>query len=314
MFSRVHHVGIGVSSMEKALSFYCGILGLRVLHDFHCEDPTLEGLMNRPVDARVVFLGTKIGESYIKLVEILHSEYPYSAYCVPPNRRWGDIEYCEFCFRVINVEKTYNELIFKGARSAMEVTNFAVSGKDEGDVVSAYAYVKDPDDALVEFSQVWQPRQKVGIAEGFTGIISLAHVGLGVTDMERSIVFYRDILGFRKVIYDIEGESAMSKMVGEPLRRRIAMLGSEYGTSAIELIQAFAPYRARLRSAEARWGSIGAMEMGIEVKDLEKICQSLSKKDISFINRLGFQEEINAKYAYIRNPDGLDIELIEYLN
>jgi catechol 2,3-dioxygenase-like lactoylglutathione lyase family enzyme len=254
-----------------------------------------------------------MGESYIKLVEILHSEFPNSVYFVPPNRRWGDIEYCEFCFRVLNVETTFSELKSKGAQSAMEVTKFAVTGKDEGDVVSAYAYVRDPDGALVEFSQVWQDRQKVGIDEKFTGIISLAHVGLGVTDMERSNVFYKDILGLRKVIYDIEGMSAMSKMVGEPLRRRIVMLGSEYGMSAIELIQAFPPYRPRIRAAEARWGSIGAMEMGVEVKDIDKICQLLSKRGIQFINPPSYREEMKAKYAYIRNPDGLETELIEYL-
>ncbi|MDD1778225.1 MAG: VOC family protein, partial [Candidatus Helarchaeota archaeon] len=112
---------------------------------------------------------------------------------------------------------------------------------------------------------------------------------------------------------DIEGQSAMSKMVGEPLTRRIVMLGSEHGMSTIELIQAFPPYRPRIRAAEARWGNIGAMEMGVEVKDIDKICQSLSKRGIQFINPPSYKEEMKAKYAYIRNPDGLETELIEYL-
>lgn len=316
MYYGACHVGIWVTNMEKALVFYRDILGLKVLNDFSGEEYKLREVIGKSVEMRVIILGVsaKLDRSCIKLVQFLSGPYPNSTYRVPFNRRWGDIGYCEFCFEVLNVEKTYTEMKEKGAESAMEVTRFSEKGADGKEVVSAYAYIRDPEGTLVEFDEPWLVRKTGTVDKKFAGIIRLDHVGFGVTDMDRSVTFYKDILGFNKVIYDIEGESAMSKLVGEPLRRRLVMLHNENDGGCIELIQAFPPFKARPLSLESRWGDIGLMEMGVEVKDIDKVCQTLVEKKVRFICAPGPVKQLNAKHAYIRDPDGLMIELIELLS
>ena len=312
MFYGACHVGIGVFNMEASLAFYRNILGLKVLHDFSGEDKTMNEVIGRPAEMRVVMLGAIVGGACIKLVQFLPGKYAHKALPVPTNRRWGDVEYCELCFDVWNAETTHNLFVKKGAKPVMEVTKFSALQPDGKELISAYAYLKDPDGALVEFNNHWLDRKEVrGVDKSFDGIIRLDHLGFGVTNMDRSKAFYQDVLGFNKVIYDIEGESAMSKLVGERLNRRLVMLHNENDGAVIELIQPYPPYKARPLSPEARWGDLGVMEMGISVKDIEKHYRTLVKEKVQLMCPVGIVKELGAEHVYIKDPDGLLIELIE---
>ncbi|MGW5738893.1 MULTISPECIES: VOC family protein [Streptomyces] len=83
-----------------------------------------------------------------------------------------------------------------------------------------------------------------------TSTLRTGHVGLNVTDIERSLAFYRDVIG-----YEVLGE-------GKEEDRRFAFLGQD-GTLALTLWQqagtAYAP------------GSAGLHHLGIEVATVDEV-------------------------------------------
>ncbi|MEV0527806.1 VOC family protein [Streptomyces sp. NPDC050439] len=83
-----------------------------------------------------------------------------------------------------------------------------------------------------------------------TSTLRTGHIGLNVTDIERSLAFYRDVIG-----YGVLGE-------GKEEGRRFAFLGQD-GTLALTLWQqADAPYAA---------GNAGLHHLAIEVETVEQV-------------------------------------------
>ncbi|MGW7066037.1 VOC family protein [Streptomyces sp. NPDC054855] len=83
-----------------------------------------------------------------------------------------------------------------------------------------------------------------------TSTLRTGHVGLNVTDIERSLAFYRDVIG-----YDVLGE-------GKEEGRRFAFLGQD-GTLALTLWQqADAAYEAR---------NAGLHHLAIEVESVDEV-------------------------------------------
>src|SRR3954467_1038294 len=64
-------------------------------------------------------------------------------------------------------------------------------------------------------------------------VLGISHVAVGVSDMERSLVFYRDIIGLRVTLDTIEGA-----FVGDPAayRRRAVYLRSDDGPQAFFIV------------------------------------------------------------------------------
>ncbi|MGW6027190.1 VOC family protein [Streptomyces sp. NPDC055099] len=82
-----------------------------------------------------------------------------------------------------------------------------------------------------------------------TSTLRTGHIGLNVTDIERSLAFYRDVIG-----YDVLGEGEEG--------RRFAFLG-QGGTLALTLWQqADAPYAA---------GNAGLHHLAIEVENVDQV-------------------------------------------
>src|SRR3954454_2418668 len=58
------------------------------------------------------------------------------------------------------------------------------------------------------------------------GVIGVSHVAVGVSDMDRALVFYRDLVGLRVSLDTVEGGSD-DAMVGANRRRAVYLRGAE---------------------------------------------------------------------------------------
>lgn len=113
-------------------------------------------------------------------------------------------------------------------------------------------------------------------------------VTINVTDMERSLSFYRDILG-------LEVGRKMNPAPG----LEIIFLGS--GETQVELI------------CDKKAGGITVgkdISLGFEVDSLDKFNEVLKNKDIP-VHSGPFQPNPFIKFLYILDPDGVKIQLVE---
>lgn len=64
-------------------------------------------------------------------------------------------------------------------------------------------------------------------------VLGISHVAVGVSDMERSLAFYRDLIGLRVTLDTVEGA-----IVGDPraYRRRAVYLRTDDGPSAFFIV------------------------------------------------------------------------------
>ena len=123
-------------------------------------------------------------------------------------------------------------------------------------------------------------------------ITGLAHIGIRVADMDASIKFYVDTLGF-----ELTNEQSMGAT-------KLAFLN--IGTCLLELIQPadFAPREA---------GSID--HIAVEVIDIEPLVCRLIEKGVKFLtDGINVVPELlgGVKNIFFEGPDGERIEFFEY--
>ena len=144
----------------------------------------------------------------------------------------------------------------------------------------------------------------------------IAHIGITVTDLNRSINFYENILGLK-----FQGEITMKGKEGDLLfnkkncEARIAYLNSTENSISppVELIQ-FINEDIKIDKAELDKTSIS--EICFQVEDIDKIYKRLLDKGVQFLSepqdfdfsKFGFGK---SRAVYFRDPDGIILELIE---
>jgi catechol 2,3-dioxygenase-like lactoylglutathione lyase family enzyme len=144
-------------------------------------------------------------------------------------------------------------------------------------------------------------------------INTLQHVGVGVTDIDRSSEFYRKTLQFGVPLNGTEGEiEELIPMFGSAPRMRITNAFNAAGGASIELFQHMGtPPR---RSKDLTWGSTGFLELGIEVRDLERVCDRMKHRGVEFLTgviRMWSGNGTVWRYAYFKDPDGLPVQLLD---
>ena len=142
-------------------------------------------------------------------------------------------------------------------------------------------------------------------------ITGIDHCALSVSSLERSIAFYRDILGF-KLIRTLEcpPESKLGGVVGLPgCAARIAHLQS--GALMLELFEYEKP-RGRRIDADRTQADNGWSHLGFTSDDVRKDFKDLSRQGVKFIGEpVEFRPDVWIVYFY--GPDGEVCELRQTL-
>ncbi len=138
------------------------------------------------------------------------------------------------------------------------------------------------------------------------------HTGFVVSDMERSLAFYRDTLGLVVETDNIREGEAISRVVGYPNARLHAVyLGTGDLKHSIELIQYLNPPGGNITPTNRN--DVGASHLGFIVDDLDSIYQELSAKGVQFVGPpVTRPENLYArKVCYLQDPDGNWLEMLE---
>lgn len=158
----------------------------------------------------------------------------------------------------------------------------------------------------------------------------VAGVTIGVTDIERAMTVYRDILGYDTVVADETGIfpdfAALPGGTGHFRRRllghsqpRKGSFSELFGPYRIELVQALERTPRKLYE-ERYWGDPGFIQVCFDIRNMESLgkhCASLGHPftvDTTQQFREGSSFDMGdaaGQFAYIEDPDGTLIEFVE---
>lgn len=180
-------------------------------------------------------------------------------------------------------------------------------------------YLKDPFNnifELVEFSDWYKLKNKP--TGGVGGAV------IGVTDIEKSIKFYSEILGYDTVVYDKEGvfEDFKNLPGGEEKYRRVLLRHSKprkghfsnvFASSEIELIKALDREPQKIFK-DRFWGELGFIHLCYDITgmaEMRKKCENFGSAFTVDSENSFDMGEAAGHFSYIEDPDGTLIEFVE---
>ena len=133
-----------------------------------------------------------------------------------------------------------------------------------------------------------------------THIVKALHVGISVKDMETSLVWYRDVLGF--------GEKYKDSYV-PPLGARICFIRG-CGGFEIELFQYDAPkdIPAERRTPNSDLQTVGTKHLAVATDDMKALRERLVACGVDIAHEVTMDGE---SVMFIRDPDGVLVEIIQ---
>ena len=155
-------------------------------------------------------------------------------------------------------------------------------------------------------------RQTGDVHAAMTEVSTLHHTGYTVSDLERSLRFYRDLLGCTVVATQEKRGGYLADMVGYPdAHVRMAHLRAPESEQIIELFEYVTPAPERHR-LEPR--NVGITHLCFLVYDLKATYQRLLDAGVEFYSPpVEIDTGINTggRALYLRDPDQITVELFE---
>lgn len=142
-------------------------------------------------------------------------------------------------------------------------------------------------------------------------ILAADHTGITVANLERSLAFWRDILGFEL--------SHRAHQTGELAREITGVAGAEISLAVlrapghkIELLEYHAP--AERKRADLRPCDVGSVHVALTVDDLDAVLAAIVAagwKPAGQPQTLKSGPNAGKRVVYVRDPDGTTIEFMQ---
>lgn len=150
---------------------------------------------------------------------------------------------------------------------------------------------------------------------------AIHHIGLTVSDLDRSIGFYRDVLGLPFWIAPtpwIEGEHLAKALgVDPPASLRVALFKVGDGDTLLELLEYKSPPSTTRRALSQN--NVGAAHVAFLVPDIRARMAELAARGVRFNSDVNVVDDgplAGWRWVYFRDPDDHTLELVEiaYVN
>ncbi len=305
----IQQLGIGVSDLYGAREWYKNNLGYDVvIFEEAAEANLMLRYTNNQIQSRQAILtyNMKSGGGF----EIW--QYTSRTPVAPAFEiQLGDLGIFACKIKAPDVHKAYTQFLENNVNIISEINN---SPNEK-----PHFFIKDPYDNIFEIEEGsdWLLNQPK-VTGGNSGVI------IGVSDMDQSIKFYSQILGYDTIVYDKEqifddlarlpgGKGRYRRVVLKHGEKRTGAFSPMLGDSTIELIQS--KDRERRKIYENRlWGDLGYIHLCFDVigmDSLKKECEDAGHPfTVDSANSFDMGEAAG-HFSYIEDPDGTLIEFVE---
>ena len=305
----IQQVGIGVSDADEAKQFYRNDFGMDVkVFDDVANASLMVSYTGHIMHQRRAILAMNLaGGGGFEIWQFL-SRSPAS-----PNRdmKPGDLGIFAARIKSGNIQLSHRYFENEGNHS---LTPISLSPAN-----SPVFWVKDPYNNWFQFteSREWFKKSK-GHCGGVSGAV------IGVSDMEKALHFYRDVLGIRHEVYNIKGhpgDMPSGSVYPHPYHRVLlrkdgckkGAFSKLLGDVEIELVQVMDTktehiYRNRF------WGDCGFIHLCFDIPDMDVLkarCEQMGYRFTVDSNSSFAMDKAAGRFCYVEDPDGTLIELVE---
>ncbi len=317
LISGIQQIGIGVTDFYEAWKYYIEAFGMniRILEDDTVAELMLPYTGNSPQKRHACIAINLQGGGGFEIWQYSERKPLPANFDI----HLGDYQIFAAKIKTNDVIKTYNE--FSKNPKIQIITNLSES--IDGNPTF---FVKDPWNNIFQIVKDDYCLFKTNSLTGGTfGAI------IGVSNIEKSLPIYTDILGYDKIKKDETGifDDFKGLNSGDKKFRRCLLTHSEerkgafsklLGPSTIELIQIINPDRTPRKIYENRyWGDPGFIQICFDIVKLDELKKYCEYKGVPFtVDSAGNNNpesfdmgEAAGRFAYIEDPDGTLIELVE---
>lgn len=307
----VQQVGVGVADVVEAYNWYIKAFGcdVKVVDTLGTAERMLPYTGGKPRDRRAVLACNIKGGGGFEVWQPMDNNITFPSEPV----KVGDLGISVCKIKAVDVKAAYDHIAAtEGAKLITGVIDTPYGKK--------HFYLSDPYGNIFE---VVEDDYVFMDAKGYTtggthGVL------VGVTDMDKSLEFYAEFLGFDKVLYDVTGVyDDLKALPGGDGRFRRALITTSapfegplsdlYGTAAIELVQAFD--RTPSKVFDGRWwGDPGFIQICFDVRNMEGMRERARSVGHEFVCDGGVDFKMgdaDGHFTYVEDPDGTLIELVE---
>jgi len=304
----IQQVGIGTDNLEKDWSWYrkAFSMDINVFVD-EAEAPLMTQYTGNEVQNRVAALALNMQGGGGFEIWQYKSRTPVKANF---QINLGDLGFLAVRMKTKNAESAYAELKSLGVHALTQV--------EENPAGNKHFYVQDPAGNwfnVVEAGTYFKDEQNP--TGGVFGAV------IGVSNMDKSIAFYRDLLGFDVVLADSTGFQDDLKGVSENIEYRRVILGQSsqeigpvnplLGTNQIELIQRL-DGKGREIFKDRFWGDLGFIHLCFDVKRMSGLKEKAAQLEYPFTVDSADSFDMGkaaGRFGYVEDPDGALIEFVE---
>jgi catechol 2,3-dioxygenase-like lactoylglutathione lyase family enzyme len=305
----IQQIGVGVDNADKAFEWYATRLGsdVPVFEDNNIATYMAPYMGGNPHKKRAILAMNMQGGSGYEIWQYL-DRTPVK----PENDiQLGDLGInCAF-IKSRNIESTYQRLK-KIGENILTGINF------EPDTKRSF-YIKDPYGNILKIKEFdsWY-------ADNGNDIGGTYGCSIGVTDIDKSMILYSDILGYDQVIFDKtgnfedfnglqNGNSKFRRILLTHKTERVGGFSKLFGASQIELIQSIENSPKKIFQ-DRYWGDIGFIHLCFDIRNMKALTMECEEKGFPFkvLSSESFDMgEASGHWGYIEDCDGTLIEFVE---
>ena len=305
----IQQVGIGVNDFVEAWRWYYDNFGyeIKIVDDEGVAERMLPYTGGKPQPRRSGIVINIRGGGGLEIWQPKGRELNYLKEPV----KLGDLGILIAKIKTADIENVYNTFVIKGLDIVSKLSTSPIGQKQ--------FFMKDPYGNLFQVEQddyVFIDEKK--LTGGANGAI------IGVSDMDRSLPFYTQLLDYDKVVFDQtgvfddfdalpNGKNRMRRVILERSKPIEGPLSHIMGTSHLELVQNIDAPGKKLFEGRF-WGDPGFIHLCFDVRNMDAVKTQAESMGHPFVCDSGVDFDMgdaNGHFTYVEDPDGTLIEFVE---
>ena len=313
--SGIQQIGIGNTNVHKTWAWYRSFFGVDVpiFEEAATATLMLPYTGNQPQARHAVLAIHTQGGGGLEIWQYTQRTPQPCSFEV----KVGDLGIFAAKFPCKNAETMYSKLKEKGAKLLGEISKNPAGER--------HFYLQDLENNIIEVSETPDRQWFTNKSLPNAGPIG---VTIGVSNIEKSLELYTNILGYDQIIYDLTDTFSDFKPLngGGGKYRRVLLRHAQarkgpfsqmFGASEIELVQCLDAVPRKI-FANRFWGDCGYIHLCFDIQNMAALKETCAQKgfnftvDSSLAHRNGFDMgEAAGHFSYIEDPDGTLIEFVE---